>query len=119
MLKQQTGWLSPMGDMYPCSHYNHVAEAEKICDILNIPTETTHYDDELLKRGWAKLGISLLGVKRFYIRWEKRLTRYQRYELQPIIETAEADGIPLDALTLSMWQYEEDFFNGDTYRYTM
>ena len=52
-MAQQTGWLSPMGDMYPCNHYDHVAEAEKICDILNISTETTHHDDELLKRGWA------------------------------------------------------------------
>ncbi len=116
-MTQQTGWLSPMGDMYPCSHYDHVAEAEKICDILNIPTETTHYDDELLKRGWAKLGISLLGVKRFYIRWEKRLTQYQRYVLREIFEAPKPDDISLDALTLSMWQYEEDFFEGDKYRY--
>lgn len=116
-MAQQTGWLSPMGDMYPCSYHDHVAEAEKICDILNISTETTHYDDELLKRGWAKMGISLLGVKRFYIRWEKRLTQYQRYALREIFEAPKPDDISLDALTLSMWKYEEDFFEGDKYRY--
>lgn len=107
-MKQQTGWLSPNGDFWHCNHYEHVSKAEEICESLGI-TEYLIYDDELLKRGWAKLGISLLGTKQFYIRWERKLTAVQRYELKDMIEDSEPP-LPFDSLTLGMWEYEDFCF---------
>lgn len=108
MLNQETGWLSPAGEFFPCKHYEHVSKAEEICESLGI-TEYVIYDDELLKRGWAKLGISMLGNKQFYVRWERRLTSQQRYELKDLIENPNPK-LPLDSLTLSLWSYDEDIF---------
>ena len=108
MLNQETGWLSPTGEFFPCKHYEHVSKAEEICESLGI-SEYVIYDDELLKRGWAKLGISILGNKQFYVRWERRLTSQQRYELKDLIENPNPK-LPLDSLTLSLWSYDEDIF---------
>ena len=108
-MKQQTGWLGPDGNFYPCKHYEHVSKAEEICGVFLYPISHTHYDDELLKLGWAKLGVSLLGNKHFYIRWEKRLTDFQKYELKSLFDN-QKQGLPLDALTLTMWKYEDDYF---------
>lgn len=108
MFNQKTGWLSPTGEFFPCKHYEHISKAEEICESLGI-SEYVIYDDELLKRGWAKLGISMLGNKQFYVRWERRLTSQQRYELKDLIENPNPK-LPLDSLTLSLWSYDEDIF---------
>lgn len=107
-MTQKTGWLSPSGDFYPCRSYDHVAKAEEICSALNCEMVADVYDDELLKRGFAKLGISLLGNKQFYIRWERPLTVNQRYLLNDIVENPQEGDLPLDALTLGMWKYEDE-----------
>lgn len=106
-MKQQTGWLGPDGNFYPCKHYEHVSKAEEICNVFLYPISHTHYDDELLKLGWAKLGISLIGNKQFYVRWERKLTSAQRYELKEMIEESNPL-LPFDSLTLCMWKYEDD-----------
>ena len=106
MLEQDTGWLSPEGEFFPCKHYEHISKAEDLCKLLGI-SEDVIYDDELLKRGWAKLGISLLGNKQFYIRWERKLTNQQRYELKDLVENPNPK-LPVDSLTLSLWKYEDD-----------
>lgn len=109
MTKQQTGWLSPSGDFLPCKHYEHVSKAEEICEIFLYQIDDSQPDDALLKLGWAKLGISMLGNKQFYIRWERRLTPQQRYELKDLIEDSKPN-LPLDSLTLSLWLYDDDIF---------
>ena len=110
-MQQQTGWLAPSGDFYPCKRYDHVSMAEDICNKLNYDLSAYDYDDELLKRGWAKLGISILGQKQFYIRWERPLTTNQRYLLRDIVENPQDTDLPLDSMTLGLWTYEDDYFN--------
>lgn len=106
------GWLSPQGDFYECHSYDHVAAAEEIISKVGIVVldKLRQPDDILLDVGYAKLGISSLGEKRYYVIWNRRLTPYQRYFLKDIIENENPE-MSIDAHTLTKWKYEEDLSN--------
>lgn len=105
------GWLAPNGEFYECSYYDHIAKAEEIIINKNLTINFNQQkpaDDILLAWGWAKLGISLLGNKQWYVRRMHPLTPNQRYFLKDSFENPDME---IESLTIAEWEYEEDYFN--------
>lgn len=106
----KTGWLSPTGELIECAYFDHYATAKELVNKLSKNIDKTiEPDDLLLQCGYAKLGISMLGMKSYYVIRNRKLTECQRYFLKDIIEDENPD-IPIDSLTLAQWKYEDDYF---------
>ena len=56
------GWLSPMGDFYPCHSYDHLDEARKI--LKKKWNECRNPDDVLMDAGWVYIGMSSFFLPR-------------------------------------------------------
>jgi len=106
MLK--TGWLSPDGELYECSSYDHVSTAHEIIDRFNIACglddklRTIPDDDILLQHGWVYIGISCFLCHEWRIGWTKFLTEYQKEFLRPYFE----DEIKVNSLAVDRWNTE-------------
>lgn len=101
MKELQTGWLSPNGDFYPCRVYEHTSLARKI---LNDETASLA-DDKLQDRGFAKITLSNLGVKKWSIYWTHFLTEQQKNFIKPYFED---DTFPMGESTKLCWEMEND-----------
>ena len=81
MTEMPFGWLSPNGEFYECKYYEHLDTADEIIEKNNLHYNTAKYfspDEFLLKTGWVKFGIALLGHKEYWIHWERRMTEHQK-----------------------------------------
>lgn len=91
MTELRTGWLSPDGELYECSSYDHMTEARKIVKKFSYPpTSSQRYswnaDDTLMAKRWVYIGISSLGEREWRIRWSGFLTESQKRFLKPYFE---------------------------------
>lgn len=96
----KTGWLSPTGEWFPCSVYEHMYWAKKLSG------EDRRADDILINRGWTKISISQMGRKEWRIYWNRRLglTPEQKQFLRPYFEP-DSD-FPVDLFTQDYWEEE-------------
>lgn len=112
-IELKLGWLAPNGDLFECKYYAHLSTAEFICD--NYGWEHTHIfndcDDTLLKHGFAKIGISLLGNREYYVHWERKLTSYQRYFLNDYFIPDEELKFPMNITSRARFEFEDEFFD--------
>ena len=112
MIEMPTGWLSPNGELWKCSYYEHSATAEEICEKLNISYERRWQgeDEALYSLGWCKLAISSLGKKEYWVHWERPLTDYQRYFLKKYFENSSDLKFSMDRTSLFKYFHEDNFF---------
>lgn len=82
------GWLSPDGDIYECEPYDHLESAANICRKLGYK-EYGAVDDTLLNHSWVHISFSFAPYRRFYIDWEKFLTKPQKLFLKSYFEKAD------------------------------
>lgn len=78
----KTGWLSPSGEFFKCSVYEHISVAQELTGEYSRP------DDKLMSRGYVQISINQLGVKEWAIFWDLRhkLTPEQTRFLRPYFE---------------------------------
>lgn len=113
-IEMPTGWLSPDGDLWECSTYEHSAMAEEICEKLKIESNTWAWkgeDEALYSLGWCKLGLMSLGDREYWVHWERPLTAYQRYFLKEYFENEKDLKFPMDSTSLCKYLYEDRFFD--------
>ena len=96
-----TGWLSPDGDFYPCSVYEHISLARKI-----LKDETANRADEKLNDcGFVSITLSQLGSKEWCIYWKCFLTEQQKNFLKPYFDD---ETLPVNAISKMRWEEEND-----------
>lgn len=86
-----TGWLSPEGKLYPCSHWQHFEAAEEIYQSFGYSNDSVlPEDDQLIELyGWIKISYSIFenSYTLFYsdllASKEQKTYLKQHYELQP------------------------------------
>ena len=110
-LKQ--GWLSPTGEFFECSSYNHMALAHELSDPLGLPDidpktlRRIYDDDKLLNAGWVSIGINTYLCHEWIIAWKRTLTPEQKQFLRPYFEESEeVYGIPVNMCICTLWEEE-------------
>ena len=104
----KTGWLSPNGELYECTSYDHTDAARKIVSVFGYsPVTEQNYswsaDDILMANRWVYIGISSLGVKEWRIGWKTFLTESQKIYLKPYFEDQH---IPANAVAKERYKEE-------------
>ena len=106
-LKQ--GWLSPTGEFFQCSSFDHYATAKELAEKISAPSinkKNRQYsdDDRLLAAGWAYIGIGSFLCHEWRIGWEQSLTPEQVQFLRPYFE--DGNGIPVNSVSGERWKWE-------------
>ena len=98
MNNMKIGWLSPSGDLWECSTFDHIAKADEIIDKYRYPTLQYRASDEaLLANGWVHISISQL-THEYRIWWNNFLTMSQKNFLKKYFENEEIKTSPLDKI---------------------
>ena len=105
MSELNTGWLSPVGDLFECDYFDHTGAAQQLMEEFGYVGLMNRADDVLLSNGWVKISMSLLGRKEWAICWEKFLTEWQKSALRPYFEESE---IPVGPTGMIKWSREVD-----------
>ena len=108
MTELKTGWLSPDGDLYECSSYDHTSEARTIVKRFGYsPVSSQRYswsaDDILMANRWVYIGISSLGVREWRIGWKTFLTEPQKIYLKPYFDDQH---MPVNAVAKERYKEE-------------
>lgn len=107
----KTGWLSPSGEFFQCSCFDHVPTANRIVEqygypAINTDGEILHSDDILLAHGWVHISISdfLFGHEwRVNWGWNRFLTDSQKAVLCPYF-----DLLRINDMDRTRWESELD-----------
>lgn len=104
----KSGWLSPTGEFFSCSSFDHIVTARELAEHLNLPdydfktNRRVSDDDKLMNSGWVYIGISTYGRHEWRIGWKTHLTYEQKRFLTPYFE----DELPVDSMSVLRWNDE-------------
>lgn len=110
MTKLRQGWLSPTGEFFECSFYDHYSTARELADNLSLPridvktNRTISEDEQLLNAGWVYIGISSFMRHEWRIDWNRKLTSEQVHFLHPYFENE----LPVNEFCKIRWNEEKD-----------
>ena len=94
MEELKTGRLSPTGEFFSSSLYEHISIAHKLAESLHIQNydfkrnRRISDDDMLLNAGWVYIGIGVYFEHEWRIGWNYKLTPEQIKFLRPYFENS-------------------------------
>lgn len=85
--KLDTGFLSPTGEFFPCSMYEHMTVAHELLEILCPNEYFCDPEGQLREMGWVDIHFELLSGK-YNIHWDypRSLSPEQIHVLKPLVE---------------------------------
>lgn len=112
MCELRQGWLSPTGEFYECSSFDHIVLAKDLAEKQSVPDidARSHRiipdDERLMMAGWVYIGISSFRCHEWRIGWKRSITPEQIRFLRPYFE----DGtfLPVNELSKQRWMEEID-----------
>lgn len=107
-MELKTGWLSPTGEFFETGLYEHNEAARRITENIGIcdydfkTNRRISADEQLLRTGWAFIGIGVYFEHEWRIGWgELPLTPEQRAFLRPYFEESD---IPVNSIAKYRWE---------------